>query len=94
MVLVPLLEKIFLFVMVVAKEGDSISHHPDVASAAVVVRFVPLTILLRDSYNQGDYAGNLDSKLLKRPHSPLQEHLPPPFVSHFRCSAFAENLLI
>ena len=47
-----LLEEIFLFAVVVAKEGDGVCHHPDVASAAVIVRFVPLTILLRDGDNQ------------------------------------------
>ena len=43
-----LLEKVFLFAMVVAKEGDGVCHHPDVASATVIIRFVPLTILLTD----------------------------------------------
>ena len=43
-----LLEKIFLFAMVVAKEGDGVGHHPDVSTATVVVRFMPLTILLGD----------------------------------------------
>ena len=40
-----LLEKIFLFAMVVAKEGDGVGHHPDVAAATVIVGFMPLTIL-------------------------------------------------
>ena len=47
-----LLEKVFLFAMVVAKEGYGVGHHPDVASATVIVRFVPLTILSRDGDNQ------------------------------------------
>ena len=45
MVQLPILEKIFLFAMVVAKEGDGVGHHPDVSPAAVVVGLVPLPVL-------------------------------------------------
>ena len=38
--------------MVVAKEGDCVGHHPDVATATVIVRFVPLAILLSDGFDQ------------------------------------------
>ena len=38
--------------MVVAKEGDCVGHHPDVATTTVIVRFVPLAILLSDGFDQ------------------------------------------
>ena len=38
--------------MVVAKEGDCVGHHPDVATATVIVRFVPLAILLSHGFDQ------------------------------------------
>ena len=50
-----LLEKIFLFAMIVAKEWYGVGHHPDVASATVVVRFVPLTILEKEVGISNDY---------------------------------------
>ena len=34
-----------------AEKGDSVGHHPNVASAAVVVRLVPLAVLITDSEN-------------------------------------------
>ena len=46
-----LLEEILLLVCIVSKERDSVGHHPNVASAAVVVRLVPLAVLITDSEN-------------------------------------------
>lgn len=39
-----ILEKVLLFLGVEAEEGDGVGHHPDVATAAVVVGHRPLAV--------------------------------------------------
>ena len=39
-----LLEEVLRLLVVVAEEGHGVGHHPDVASAAVVVRLRPLPV--------------------------------------------------
>ena len=40
------LEIILLFGMVVSKEGNSISHHPNVSTPTVIIGFMPLPVLV------------------------------------------------
>ena len=54
--------------MIVSKEWDSVCHHPDVPSPAIIVGFVPFTILIANCKNLFLFHGNItviDDLLMK-----------------------------